>query len=50
VREDGRIIGGEEWQEKVYKTMKEAPENGKESLHSACANGMNEFKLWYKWK
>jgi len=22
--------------------MKEVPENGKESSHSACANGMNE--------
>jgi hypothetical protein len=35
VREDG-----EEWQEKVG--MGESPENGKESLHSAHANGMNE--------
>jgi len=26
--------------------MEEAPENGKESSHSAHANGMNE----YKWK
>jgi hypothetical protein len=31
VREDGRIVGGEEWQEKVYnRGMEEAPENGKE--------------------
>jgi len=29
VREDGRIVGGEGWQEKVY-NMEEAPENGKE--------------------
>jgi hypothetical protein len=29
VREDGRIVGGEEWQEN-------------ELLHSAHANGMNE--------
>jgi hypothetical protein len=33
----------EEWQEKVYnREMEEAPENGKESSHSAHANGMNE--------
>jgi len=25
--------------------MKEAPENGKESSHSAHANGMNEYNL-----
>jgi hypothetical protein len=25
--------------------MEEAPENGKESLNSAHANGMNEYKL-----
>jgi hypothetical protein len=43
VREDERIVGGEEWQEKVYnRGMEEAPENGKESSHSAHANGMNE--------
>jgi hypothetical protein len=43
VRQDGRIVGGEEWQEKVYKRgMEEAPENGKESPHSANTNGMNE--------
>jgi len=43
VREDGRIVGGEEWQEKVHKTRREeAPENSKESSHSAHANGMNE--------
>ena len=35
VREDRRIVGGEGWQEEV-------PENGKESSHSAHANGMNE--------
>jgi len=38
VREDGRIVGGEWWQ----REMEEAPESGKESLHSARANGMNE--------
>ena len=44
VREDGRLVGGEGWQEKVYKReeMEESPENGKESSHSAHANGMNE--------
>jgi hypothetical protein len=42
VREAGRIVGGEEWQEKVYNRMEEALENGKESSHSAHANGMNE--------
>jgi hypothetical protein len=30
VREDGRIVGGEEWQEEVYnRGMEEAPKNGK---------------------
>jgi hypothetical protein len=43
VREDGRIVGGEEWQEKVYnRGMEEATENGKELLHSAHADGKNE--------
>ena len=43
VREDGSIVGGEGWQEKVHKRgMEEAPQNGKESLNSAHANGMNE--------
>jgi hypothetical protein len=43
VREDGGIVGGEEWQEKLHnREMEEAPENGKESSHSAHANGMNE--------
>jgi len=44
VRDDGRIVGGERWQEKVCnRGMEEAPENGKESLHSAHANGMSEY-------
>jgi hypothetical protein len=31
------------WQDEVGESgMEEAPENGKESLHSAHANGMNE--------
>jgi hypothetical protein len=43
VRDNGRIVGGEVWQEKVHnRGMEEVPENGKESLHSAHANGMNE--------
>ena len=42
VREDGRIVGGEGWQEKVYNREEEAAENGKESSHSAHANGINE--------
>jgi len=44
VRANGRIVGGEEWQEKVHKQrgMEEAPENGKESSNSAHDNGMNE--------
>jgi hypothetical protein len=43
VREDGRIVGGERWQEKVRKRrMEEALENSKESSHSAHASGINE--------
>jgi hypothetical protein len=43
VREDGRIVGGEGWKEKVYnRGMEEAPDNGKELSHSAHANGMSE--------
>jgi hypothetical protein len=39
VRKDGRIIDGEEWQEKLYDGgMEEAPGNSKESSHSAHAN------------
>jgi hypothetical protein len=42
VREDGIIAGGKEWQEKVYdrEEWKEASDNGKESSHSAHANGI----------
>jgi hypothetical protein len=39
MREDGRIVDREEWQEK--RGMEEVPENGKELSHSAPANGMN---------
>jgi hypothetical protein len=43
MRENGRIVDGEGWQEKVHKRgMEEAPESGKESSHSAHANGMNK--------
>jgi hypothetical protein len=42
VREDGRIVGGEGWQEKVHDRNGRNPENSKESLNSAHANGMNE--------
>jgi hypothetical protein len=41
VREDGKMVGGEVWQEKVYDGgMEEAPEIGKESSHSAHDNGI----------
>jgi hypothetical protein len=40
---DGRIVGVEEWQEKVYnRGMEEAPENSKESSNSAHVSGMDE--------
>jgi len=44
VREDGRIVGGEGWQGKgiQQRGTEEAPENSKESSHSARANGLNE--------
>ena len=43
VREDRRIVGAEGWQQEVQQRgMEEAPEKGKESSHSAHANGMNE--------
>jgi hypothetical protein len=37
VMEDGRMVGGEEWQEEVCNR-----EECKESSHCAHANGMNE--------
>jgi hypothetical protein len=47
VREDGRIVGGEGLLGKVHdRGMEEAPENGKESSHSAHANGMNELIIY----
>jgi hypothetical protein len=43
VREDGRIVGGEGWQEKVHDREEwKKFLNGKESSNSAHANGMNE--------
>jgi hypothetical protein len=43
MREDGRLVGGKGWKERVYNRGNvEAPENGKESSHSARANKMNE--------
>jgi hypothetical protein len=44
VREDGRIVDGERWQEKVHNRdeLEETPEKGNESSHSAHANKMNE--------
>jgi hypothetical protein len=44
VEEDKRLVDGEGRQVKVYKRGKEeAPENDKESSHSAHANGMEIF-------
>jgi hypothetical protein len=42
VREDGRLVGGKGWKERVYnREMEDAPVNGRESSHSAHDNGMN---------
>jgi hypothetical protein len=40
MRQDGRIVGGEEWQEKLY-NREEWKKNDKESLHSAHVNEVN---------
>jgi hypothetical protein len=47
MREDGRIVGGEEWQEKVYnrEEWKKLLRNGNESLHSSRVSVMNECFL-----
>jgi hypothetical protein len=44
VREDGRIVGGEEWQEKVYdrEELKKFLRTARESSHSAHASGMEQ--------
>jgi hypothetical protein len=42
VRKDGSLVAGKGWKERVYNSgMEEAPENRKESSHSAHASGMN---------
>jgi hypothetical protein len=43
VRGDGRLVGGKEWKGTKHRGMEEAPENSKESSHSAHANGINAF-------
>jgi hypothetical protein len=41
VREDGRLVGGKGQKERIYnRGMEEAPDNGKQSSHSAHANEM----------
>ena len=49
VREDGRIVGGEGWQEKVYnrEELREAAGKGKDLSYFAHANGMNELIYIY---
>ena len=44
VREDGRTVGGEGWQEKVHnrEEWKKLLRMGKESSQSAYVNGMNK--------
>jgi len=44
VRENGRIVGGEGWQEKVHnrEEWKKLLRTAKELSHSAFANGMGE--------
>jgi hypothetical protein len=41
VKEDGRIVGGGQQGKIQNREMEKAPENGKESSHSAHANGMH---------
>jgi hypothetical protein len=46
VREDGRLLGGKGCKERVYnRGMEGAPENGKESSHSAHSNGMKRISF-----
>jgi len=44
VMEDGRLVGGKGWKEKVYnrEEWKKLLKKNKELSHSAYANGMNE--------
>ena len=37
------------WSSECQRGMEEAPENGKESLHSAHANGLNEWMNAHAW-
>jgi len=42
VREDGRLVGGKGWKERLFNREEwRAPEKGKELSHSAHAKGMN---------
>jgi len=45
VREDGRLVGGKGWKARAFyrEEFEAAPVNGRESSHSARANGMNEL-------
>jgi len=45
LREDGRLVGGKGWKERVYN--REASANGMESSHSACTSEikMNECSI-----
>jgi hypothetical protein len=49
VREDGRIVGGEEWQEKVYnrEEWKKLLQMAR-TAHTAHPNGMNECNNSYQ--
>jgi len=49
VRENGRIIGGEGWQEKVHnrEKWKKLLRTGNESSHSAHANGIMKIPCSY---
>jgi hypothetical protein len=48
VREHGRIVGGEDWQEKVYnrEEWKKLPRMAMKSSNSARGNGMNKSPGW----
>jgi hypothetical protein len=46
VREDGRVVGGEGWLDKLYnRGMEEAPDNYKESSHCGHCYGMNKCNV-----
>jgi hypothetical protein len=48
VREDGRIVGGKRWQEKVRnrEEWKKLLRTAGRSSHSAHANGMKEYSMF----